>query len=236
MLSAAHGWIIDHDEKRLFVVLYIGLALVLSIWISLFWLAAVVAVHFIFELVRQASLERRGPVMLAEVLWELKLDIALVLFALALSLYMEIVLGAVSVGLAGRLAILARGGRLAKLVQAGAKAGSRFAGWQRALRGVLLSLDDAAQVLRALARGRGGAAAAAVSSGTGAAGEPVDVAADSIPAGHWGSWGGSWSRGDVFATALLLVCLGLIIAAPYITEHTWMSTLTTIGDELRPFP
>jgi hypothetical protein len=234
MLSAAHGWVVHHDEKRLFVVLYIGLALVLSIWISLFWLAAVVAVHFIFELVRQASLERRGPVMLAEVFWELKLDIALVLFALVLSLYMEIALGAVSAGLAGRLAILARGGRLARLVQAGAKAGSRFAGWQRALRGVLLSLDDAAQVLRALARGRGGAAAAAGAGPEPAATEVVEI--ESFSAGRWGSWGGSWSRGDVLATGLMLVCLGLIIAAPYITEHTWASTLTTMAKELRPFP
>jgi hypothetical protein len=46
-------WIIDHDNSRLFVVAYVGLELVLSIFVGLFWLVFVVGLHVVFELVRQ---------------------------------------------------------------------------------------------------------------------------------------------------------------------------------------
>lgn len=51
-----YDWVIRHDDSWLFTVLHIGLAVVLSIWIGLFWLVAVVVVHFAFEIVRQRSL------------------------------------------------------------------------------------------------------------------------------------------------------------------------------------
>ena len=87
------NWIINHDDSWLFIIGYIGLAVVLSIWISLFWLVAVVAVHFLFEIVRQHTIHDSWTTIISESLWELKLDIALVLFALVVSLYMDVVLG-----------------------------------------------------------------------------------------------------------------------------------------------
>jgi hypothetical protein len=38
--AAIDRWIQNHDDSRLFAVLYIGLALVLSIVLGLFWLVA----------------------------------------------------------------------------------------------------------------------------------------------------------------------------------------------------
>jgi hypothetical protein len=138
-------WIMTYDDRWLFIVPYIGLAVLLSIVTGLFWLVAVVAAHFALELLRQHYIARLtqtrpGPIgLLLRVLWELRLDIALIAFALVLALYMELTLGLVGLGSATR---------------AGMMAGARFAVIQRLLRVILLSLDDLAQFARVLARRR----------------------------------------------------------------------------------
>jgi hypothetical protein len=227
VLPSARDWIINHDDSWLFLVLYIGLAVILSIWISLFWLVAVVAVHFAFEWMRQQTLRSGFRNILLEVLWELKLDIALVLFALALSLYMDMVLGVVGLRSAARMAPAA---------QAGLRSSARFAAWQRIIRGVLLSVDDAAQVARAVTVSRSDAAAGAAgtesleSAGTAAA-EPI-AAADPAHA----SWYGRWGMGDWISAALGAACIVLILLAPSLTEHSFASLTTTLATELHPFP
>lgn len=73
-------WVAEHDDSWLFIVLYVGLGLVLSMTISLFWLAVVVAAHGVIEWVamgRQGIRDHR----LGRVLWHLKLDIGLTLVA-----------------------------------------------------------------------------------------------------------------------------------------------------------
>lgn len=199
-------WILHHDESRAFVAGYIGLALVLSIWIGLFWLVAVVAVHLLFETIKQHDADRRPLGVAARVLWELKLDLALVLFALALSVYLEVVLG---------LAGLSAGARV------GLQSGARFAAWQKVLKGVLLSVDDAAQVGRALLTRRGGS--------------PSDDES-SEPFALWGGWPGRWSFGDRLAVGLGALCLTLLLAAPMLTDHTWPSLVSVLAAELRPLP
>jgi hypothetical protein len=149
-----------------------------------------------------------------ESLWELKLDVALVLFALALTLYMEMVLGVVGLQGAARL-----GGA--------SRATSRAAGWQRTIRGILLSLDDGAQVVRAtVMRRRGGTAAAAVAG----------VAADATPRSNWGSWGERYTPGSRIAIGLGVACALLIVAAPWLTHHTAASALAALAADLRPLP
>jgi len=209
-------WIIEHDDSWLFIIAYIGLAVVLSIWISLFWLVAVVAVHFAFEIIRQKATHEQWTTVFSQALWELKLDIALVLFALVVSLYMEVVLGVV--GLQG----VARAGAAA---QASLRGGARFAAWQRIIRGVLLSVDDAAQVARVVA-GKG--------NGNGAADEAEETAV--IPASPWGSWIGPWGRGDWIAIGMGVVCLLLLALSPYLTDHTFQSAFVTLAAELHPYP
>lgn len=210
-LARLHDWVVRHDDSRLFVVAYIGLAVVLSIGIGLFWLVAVVAVHFAFEVVRQRTRHAGWRGVIAEAVWELKLDLALVLFALVISLYMEVVLGVLGLQAAARAA------------GTGLRGGARFAGWQRVLRGLLLSVDDAAQVARfAAAGGR-----------EGGPGEEEDVASSDSP---WGPWAGAWGRGDRATLAFGALCLLLLAAVPFLTDHTYGTVVAALAAELHPFP
>jgi hypothetical protein len=208
--SGLRQWIIEHDERWLFIVLYIGLAVTLSVWISLFWLVAVVAGHGVLEWIRQSHLHQSRRMVLVETLWELKLDIGLVLFALALALYMDLVLGVVGLQSAARLGAAARGG-------------ARFAAWERAIRGVLLSVDDMAQVARAVTVNRGQA-------------DGEEEAPSWMAASPWGSWQGSWGKGDWIALSLNVLCLLLILVSPLLTAHTPASALATMLTELHPWP
>lgn len=217
-------WVIQHDDSWLFIVPYIGLAVVLSIVISLFWLVAVVAVHFGLEWLRQVYLARStnqnlsALQLLLRVLWELKLDVVLVLFALVLSLYMEFTMGVVGLGAAGRA-----GAMTATRVSA------RFAVIQRVLRGVLLSLDDLAQVIRVLARRKGNAS------------EDESVTEDIEPEPSYEElaqpgWRRPWGKGDYVVISFGVICVMLIALAPVITHHDTTSMWITLAEELHPFP
>jgi len=90
-------------------------------------------VHGVIEWVRQASVDRSLISIVKRVMWELKLDIALILFAAAIAVYMDVILGVAGLGSAARL---------------GLHSGARVAGWGRAFQGLLLSVDDMAHVAR----------------------------------------------------------------------------------------
>jgi hypothetical protein len=214
--GSIRSWIINHDDSWLFVVLYIGLAVVLSIAISLFWLVAVVGVHFALEWMRQSTFKPNGfGHVLSRVLWELKLDIALILFALVLALYMELTMGVVGLGSA------ARGGLMG---------GARFLVLQRAIRGILLSLDDLAQVARVVVRSR-------KRNGEKPVGEAGDEAVQAIePDDAPSGWRGRWSKGDYITVSFGLICLLLIMAAPLMEHYTLESMLATLASELHPLP
>jgi hypothetical protein len=216
--AAVRRWVIRHDDSWLFVATYIGLAVVLSIWISLFWLVAVVAAHFALEFVRQQYLQTGSWPVIPATLWELKLDVALVLLALVISLYMEVVLGVVGLQSAARAGVAA---------QAGLRGGSRFAAWQRVIRGVLLSLDDAAQVARVVTTG---------SETDGVAEERRNGLVAQPGRGVWGRWGGRWGRADWIAVGLGAAGVLLIVLAPVLTHHTFGSVIDTLAAELHPFP
>jgi hypothetical protein len=210
-LDPVRAWIVEHDQSRVFLVLYIGLAVVLSLWISLFWLVAVVGAHLVLELIRQSHLQIGARRIVLESAWELKLDVALVLFALALSLYMETVLGVVGLQGAARLGSASR-------------AAARFASWERVLRGVALSADDAAQVARAVAIRR--------SDGDAPAADAQPRPDPAIPAG----WARPWTVGTWIAIVLGAACILLIGISPTLTDHTTSTAISRILAELRPFP
>jgi hypothetical protein len=208
-------WMIDHDDSWLFIGSYVGLAVVLSIAISLFWLIVVVAVHGLFEWVRQAQSPYRDRCsILVRIGWELKLDIALVLFALVLAVYMDVILGAAGLGGAARL---------------GLQAGARFTGWQSALRGFLLSVDDAAHIVRAI----GGSNRSCP--------EPVAGEAESegplAEPRRWGGWTQQrWGVGDWLALSLLAACCLLMLASPWLSPHDLPEIFGLLAEELHPWP
>jgi hypothetical protein len=219
-------WIVAHDDRWSFILLYVGLAVVLSLWISLFWLVALVVVHFLFECVRQRAAGASGAAVSTLALWEVKLDIALVLMALAMALYMDVVLGVLG------LQAVARAGAA---TQAGMRTGTRVLAWQRAIRGVALSVDDAAQVGRVLVRGERGAggAAAAVAAEPMAA---VEAEVERVRLEPSAGWSGRWGAGDRLALGLGAACIALIVLAPALTGATTAEAVNTLATELRPFP
>jgi hypothetical protein len=221
-------FIIDHDDKWLFTVFYIGAAVVLSIWISLFWLIVVVGVHFAFELVRCRHEAQPWDRALAESAWEIKLDVALVAFALALAVYMDVLLGVA--GLQGAARVGANAGRAVR-------GGTRFVVWKRVLRGVLLSVDDAAQVGRAALRAR---------RKKNAPNEPEnqpDDQPEDQPESQPGSdrlttspWRRRWGIADRLTIGFGIVCVLLVVVAPWLTAHGGAEVLSMLGEELHPWP
>jgi hypothetical protein len=227
-----YAWILQHDDRWSFIALYVGLAVVLSVWISLFWLVALVAVHFGFECVRQAAAGARGAEVYALAGWEVKLDVALVLFALVLSLYMDVVLGVLGLQAAARAGAAAN---------ASLRAGGRVLAWERALRGVLLSVDDVAQVGRVVVRRkRGDAGVAMAQAEAPPAGAVVEWQDRSGPrrvhVERTAGWRGQWDLGDRFSVGLGAVCLALIVATPPLTGSSYGDAAATIRAELRPLP
>jgi hypothetical protein len=201
-------WVADHDDSWVFMVLYVGLALVLSMWISMFWLVAVVGAHALLE---WYALGRRGvrEHRLGIVLWHLKLDVGLVLVALWLGLYLDTLFGLVGLGAAAR---------------AGAQTAARVIAWQRTIRGVLMTVDEGAHVVKAVATR--GAKRKPVPGGTPAA-EVVD---DRPP------WQKPWTRSDKFAVAFTATWAVLILLAPVLTDHSVGSALATLAADLHPWP
>ena len=219
-------WVIEHDEKWIFTALYIGLSVILSILISLFWLLFVVLLHAVLEWIALTAKgeDRRIP----KILWHLKLDFGLVLFALCLGLYLELLFGLVGLGSATRAA---------------AQTGGRAIAWQKSLRAILLTLDDLAQIAKALAARRPPPPAA---QKTFAARSPSPLAAqtesstlapittpslDDAP-----PWRKPLGTGDYISLILLITCTLLILLSPLFHEQGVQDVLTILASELHPWP
>ncbi len=202
-LAAARRWLKEHDDRVSFTVIYIGLALVLSMLISLFWLVVVVAAHAAIEYWSLGKAGMRDH-RLGRTLWHVKLDITLVLAALWLGLYIDLLFGVAGLGQAAR---------------AGTQVSARVIAWQRALRGVLLSADDAALAARA-AFGR--------SNGDADSGQKPGLPA--LP------WRQRWRWGDRLTIAALTLFAAMILTAPLFTQHGIDGTLRTLAADLHPWP
>ncbi|MGY6554886.1 MAG: hypothetical protein ACXIUM_10230 [Wenzhouxiangella sp.] len=201
-LARLRRWLLEHDHRLSFTVVYISLALVLSMLISMFWLVAVVATHGIIE---YWSLSKRGPAdyRLGRTLWHIKLDIALVLAALWLGLYIDLLFGVAGLGAAAR---------------SGAQISARLVAWQRTIRGVLLTVDEAAL-----------AAKAAFSSGGGEVG-PQRRRQAPLP------WREAWSWGDILTVGSSALLLTLILLTPVLTDHSTAEALQLLAKDLHPWP
>jgi hypothetical protein len=213
------AWMRDHDDKWLFVVAYLGLSIVLSIFISLFWLLVVIGLHFILEWVRQAHAWQRRRDVALHALWEVKLDIGLALLAFMVVLYIDVILGVLGIQSAARVA-------------AATRIGARAAAWERNLRTFLLTVDEMARISHAaymlgIRRHRGtGDAGPAVPAMA-----PVPVSPAGTPA-----WRGRWGWGDRIGLTLVAAGTLLILLAPVLTPHDWSSAASRILEQLRPFP
>jgi hypothetical protein len=213
-------WVRDHDERWSFVIIYLGLAVGLSVFVSLFWLLAVAGLHLALELGRQSQ-HREGKLeVLSHALWEVKLDVGLILLALSLVLYIDVVLGLLGLQSAARAAAVTR---------AGARVGARAAAWERNIRTFLLTVDEMARIGYAaylVRRGRAGVASETQPP------EPVPQVATSPGDG----WRGRWGIGDRIGLLLVVGGVIMLVVAPLLTPHDWGTAGAAIMEELRPFP
>lgn len=199
-------WVVKHDDRWLFTIFYVGLAIVLSVFISIFWLVVLVAIHAALEWYALEKSDPHSPKSL-QIIWHLKLDIVLIIFALWLGLYIDAIFGLLGLGPAAR---------------AGAQVGSRALAWQRATRGVLLTLDDVAHVGKAVMakRNNGGA--------------ETDVVDDDSTVES--SWATDWSFGDHLTVWFGVALLVMIVLTPWLTDHTLASTMASLQADLHPWP
>jgi hypothetical protein len=253
LTPGVEDWVRDHDEKWLFVALYLGLSVGLSIFISLFWLVVVVAAHFTLELYRQSSRRATRRDVALHAMWEVKLDVGLVILAFTLVLYIDVVLGVLGVQAASRAAAATR---------ATARIGARAAAWERNVRTFLLTVDEMARITHAAAlyrRGkRGGGSVHESADGQVDPGSPVGGEGETDAAGAGGSgggaapgpapavaaattrpapaWRGTWGWGDRIGLGLVGGGTLLMLLAPVITPHDVGSAVATLLEQLRPFP
>ena len=201
-LARARRWLLEHDHRLSFTVLYISLALVLSMAISMFWLVAVVAAHGVIE---YWTLGKLGPAdrRLGRTLWHIRLDIALVLAALWLGLYIDLLFGIAGLGAAART---------------GAQVSARIVAWQRTIRGVLLSVDEAAL------------AAKAAFGGQSEADGPRRRREAPLP------WREPWSWGDRLTIASSVLLFALILLTPVLTDHSTVEAIRLLAEDLHPWP
>jgi hypothetical protein len=214
--TPVRDWIHQHDYKWLFVIVYLGLAVVLSVFVSLFWLVFMAGVHLLLEYIRHLRPGWGATRVLAHAAWEVKLDFALVLLALGAVLYIDVVMGVLGIQSAARAAAVSR---------AGARAAARIAAWERNVRAFLLTIDEMLRIGRAATllwrrRGRKGVVAAVT--------EREDPATP--------PWKRRWALGDRVSIAISAACLLLIAAAPLVTQYGWAEVAEVLAAELRPIP
>lgn len=200
--------IVDHDESWLFTLAYVGLAVFLSLYISMFWLVAIAAAHGAIEWV-SLRLKGQNGNLFSKVVWHLRLDIVLIIFALWLSVYIDAIFGLLGLGAAAR---------------GGAQAGSRLLAWQRTLRGTLLTLDDLVQILRALFRKRGVAGCNETYPHERSKGETNAETTS------------KWKKGDVFLVGAGFLLAISIAAAPVLTEMDASEVFNRVVSDLQPWP
>lgn len=212
-MTAALHWVRDHDDRLSFVVLYIGSAIGLSILLNLFWVAMLMLGHFVLEIVRSGLLNAKRPILRA--VWEVKLDIGLLLFALVVALYSEHVLALLGLGQA------ARAGQAARGLQVVAK----FGIVERALRILVLTMDDLARLVQAVIKFRKRGAEATAAGAPMSAGAPAQAPAQEAGIG----------TGDVASLLFAGLCVMLIAAAPSLTGAAPADVGSRLLTELSPY-
>ncbi|MGF1650001.1 MAG: hypothetical protein ACFCUN_06090 [Hyphomicrobiaceae bacterium] len=210
-MRSALEWIREHDDRLSFVILYVGGAIILSIWLNLFWVAMLMVLHFTIEIARGLILDRRNAVLHA--IWEVKLDVALILFALTVALYAEHIFALLGLSQA------ARAGQAAKGVQFA----TRFAIIERAFRVFLMTIDDIARLVQVALKLRKQSSTTQPAKGVEQAAPPMPAdAAEQI------------TTGDILILAFGAACVALILLMPMLTGVSFSEVIDQIARELSP--
>lgn len=246
-LGPVRTWIVRHDRSLVFATLYITLAIGLSVFVSYFWLLAVVAVHILLEWLKKGYLGYRpGAHRTAWTLWDTKYDIALVFLAFTLLSYTGIHAGVAGAQSASRVGLL--GGRISALA---ARAGALFARMGRFLRfgsafrmlGVkAVDVFFSARVFlfrkADMARAASDETYLEERNGAAATLEAEERASDaelaSIPE-HL-PWQRRLGGGAWFALIVITVNITAVLLSPVFTDHTYVTLFQSLGAKLHPWP
>ncbi|MFN3700989.1 MAG: hypothetical protein ACK4VI_05645 [Alphaproteobacteria bacterium] len=196
----------------------------MSIIASLFWVVALMIAHFALELVRNSML--RTPMPVAHSLWEIKLDFGLVLFALVIVLYADVVFAALGIGQAARAAQAVKGAQMA----------TRFGVIQRSLRVFFLVLDDFAKVALTVWQKVSGQKEQNQSQSLNDAEVSQQSAFLNDPA-HKDEKTAPWkslSKGDWATLVFCAVCFILVMFSPFWSMHGWDGVWSIFIEEMTP--
>jgi hypothetical protein len=233
-LGAVRQWILAHDERFSFAAVYILLAVGLSLFVSLFWLLVIVAIHVVFEWLkkRYQGYERMGHAAVWT-LWDTKFDLALALFAFVLAAYAGVSFGVAGAQSAGRLGVLAS--RLGPITRGFAAARVILFRLWFAARVIIIRKADMARAtaLAKLAEQQAAANAAenvtAELDGQNSA-KNMGLIPQVLP------WKTQWTRGDRIALAFIGLNVILLVLAPVVTDQTLPGMLVSFREKLHPWP
>jgi len=238
-LGPVHRWIVLHDRSVVFALLYVSLTIFLSVYVSYFWLIALVGLHLVLEWLKKGYLGYGGGWhRTAWTIWDTKFDIALVFLALTLLSYTGVAAGMAGAQSATRVGLL--GGRLSAV---GARVSPMLARFARAgvvlramgIRAVDLFFSARVILFRKadMARATKEEAFLARDLSAPADNEPPELSGQ-IPA-HL-PWQRALGGYGWFAIMLVVVNTIAVIAAPVVTEHTYPSLLEALATKLHPWP
>lgn len=223
--NAFTRWVDRHDDTWLFTIIYVSLAVSLSISISLFWLFVVGLGHGALEWYALSRAGVRGRLnKIKMILWHQRLDMVVILFALWIGVYMTAIFGALGLNAATRATSATRATTAARATS------SRL---HDIINTLSIVIDDIVMVLKGFAR-RGPAAKVPVieSSAVDAASRSRQAEAPSVteqPKSRMGT-----ADKILFASASLLLIT--LILAPLMTPHSPTEVLQLLANNLHPWP
>lgn len=212
-MNAIKDWIINHDDRWSFVILYVGGAVLLSVFMSLFWVILLMAGNFALKVYRNYLAAKPMPLLTS--LWQVKLDIGLIFFALVIGLYSDHIFGALGLSQA------ARAGQAVRSLQMV----TRFGIIERGLKIFFLTIDDQARLVNAVVKARKKKKLV------------VDVPPEALPEPESSLPSYPWKfrgKGDIFSLSFGLVCIALLVFAPVILGKPAAETAQHILWQLKP--
>ncbi|TVQ82843.1 MAG: hypothetical protein EA357_07695 [Micavibrio sp.] len=223
-LTAFQLWLHNHDEKWSFIIVYLGGAVILSIYASLFWVAALMFGHFLLEYWRHIMAKVDHP--LRHAIWHTKFDFGLLFFAIVIVLYAELILAALGLGQAARAGQAVRG----------MQAASRFGVIERALRVFVLIVDELFRFIQI-----GHTTMKKKKAQKDAPKEKKEVKSATISTikdveDNYGV--PPWRRmelGDWLSLSLFALTTGFICAAPFILDGGWAQFQAALAEEFIPW-
>ena len=196
MRSALHNWIKDHDDRWSFIILYVGGSVILSVFLNLFWVILLMGTNLGLKIVRNLLIDLPMPFFHA--LWQIKLDLALILLSLLFTLYADQIFATLG------LAQVARGAQMA----------TRAGAIQRGIRILMMTMDDMTRIARILIKSlfsRGEKSLAATGH------ELEDAFMED--AGEVAPWRNP-AKGDIFSLGFAGFCILMIALSPVLTHKS----------------